>query len=77
MTGTFIGVFAIRWLRVPGQQRNVSYYSNLMEEGKNVSRKLWKAIKSLTSTNVRTIQVQSLLIYGEDITDTATLSTQW
>lgn len=56
------------------RQAKKHYYSNLIEENKNDSRKLWKAIKYAISTHVCSSQVQSLMIDGEDITDPASIS---
>ena len=59
------------------RQAKKCYYSNLIEENKNDSSKLWKTIKSVISTSVRSSQVESLVIDGEDITDPATISARF
>ena len=53
------------------RQAKKHYHSNLIEENKNDSRKLRKAIKSAMSTHVCSSQVQSLMIDSEDITGPA------
>ena len=44
-----------------------AYYSNLIQENKNHSSKLWSAIKSAIGSNVKASQNQSLLIDGEGL----------
>ena len=51
-----------------------AYYSNLIQENKNHSSKLWSAIKSAIGSDVKASQIQSLEIDGEDITDPKQIS---
>ena len=51
-----------------------AYYSNLFQENKNHSSKLWSAIKSAIGSDVKASQIQSLEIDGEDITDPKQIS---
>ena len=51
-----------------------AYYSNLIQENKNHSSKLWRAIKSAIGSAVKASQIQSNEIDGEDITDPKQIS---
>ena len=51
-----------------------AYYSNLIQENKNHSSKLWSAIKSAIGSDVKASQIQSLEIDGEDITEPKQIS---
>ena len=56
-------------LTVTIKETKRAYYSNLFQENKNHSSKLWSAIKSAIGSDVKASQIQSLEIDGEDITD--------
>ena len=55
----------------------LNYYTNLIEDNKNDCGKLWKAIKSVTSTNVTASQVESLIIDGEDVLEPEMVSAKF
>ena len=53
------------------------YYTNLIEDNENDCGKLWKAIKSVTSTNVTASQVESLIFDGEDVLEPEVVSAKF
>ena len=62
--------------QVVSQIRNAkrNYYTNLIEENKYDSVKLWNALKSAISYGTRSSQIDTLVVDGNNITDPKTLS---
>ena len=54
-----------------------NYYSNMIEENSNDSKKLWKTLKTAISTNAKSTQTSSLEVDGELISEPKNISTSF